>query len=377
MFLGYRDTTSILVNTTVVEAGARDSTTAQAYLHAISHQSEEVELVSVLPLLRNDSQSRSLLAELELQAQLFPRLSLLPGLVYSPTNYTRSDVLDLKAAMMKACVLVSQCDILIISLDQLGLLLRSTMKTSLSSSRWRLMEATRYEAAISEVASLGHQPALLSLQYTGSRREEEIMSRYLSTPGSHYDDWLAYNTVVRLHRALTQLRADRTDWSDDNIVEALSQHGAGQDWADTFALLSYRLQGSEVVTLPDIPWLVRGVLQVKKTGVEYEEMKTVSLTRREVETLYESVKADCPSPEFVVRVAGSGVIPTSQHNYSLSSLPGVLILPASGSVSVSLSLSCHNKVQATYTCRPVRHSDNHGDLGDLGDTTCFLFRQSR
>ena len=90
----------------------------------------------MLPLLRNDSQSRSLLAELELQAQHFPRLNLLPGLVYQPTNYTRSDTLDLKAAMMKACVVVSQCEILIISLDQLGLLLRSTMKTSLSSSRW-------------------------------------------------------------------------------------------------------------------------------------------------------------------------------------------------------------------------------------------------
>ena len=380
VFLGHHGTTSILVTgssgQTTVEVGARDSSTALAYLQAISRQSEygEEEEVSILPVLREDSQSRALLAELELEVQHFPRLSLLSGLVYSPTNYTRSDALDLTAAMMKACVLVSQCDILIISLDQLGPLLRSTMKTSLASSRWWLMEAmeaARSEDVLTELASLGQQPAMFSLQYTGERREEEVMARYLTYPGSQYTDWLAYNTVLRLHRALAQLRSDRADWSEENIVEALSQQRARRDRTDTFALLSFRMPGSEVITLPDIPWLVRAVVEVTDTGVEYEELKTISLTRREVETLYETVKADCPSPEFVVRVAGSGVVPSSQHNFSLSSLPGVLILPAAG--QLSLSLSCNNSSQTTYTCAPVRDSDNT----HLGDTTCFLFRQSR
>ena len=386
VFLGSPDMTSVLVRgssaNTTVQVGATDRSTARAYLHAINRSSEEEEgeegeVVSVLPLLRDDPQSQSLLASLEQEAAQFPRVSLLPGLVHSPTNYTRSDALDLAAAVMRECVLVARCHILLISLDHPELLLRATIKTRLSQSRWWLLEEARSEAAVAELAELGRQglhPAVLGLQYTGERREERVRARYLASPGAArgYQDWLAYNTVIRLHRALAQLSADRADWSDENIVEALRQDQARQDRTDTFALLSFRMQDTEVITLPDIPWLVRGVLEVNRTGVRYEEMKTISLTRREVETLYETVKPDCPRPEFVVRVAdsGSGVIPASQQTHSLSSLPRVFILPALG--SVSLSLSCNETVLTNYSCSPVREPGEHG-----GDTTCFLFRQSR
>ena len=377
MFLGYPDRTSVLVRgvstNTTVQVGARDSSTALAYLHAINQSSEEEggegEVVSVLPLLRDDPQSQSVLAELLQAAAHFPRLSLLPGLVHSPTNYSRSDALDLTAALMRECVLVARCQILVISLDHPELLLRSALNTRLSQSRWWLMAAARTDRALTELARLDSPPAVSSLQYTGDRREQQVLAHYLTSPGTQYEDWPAYNTVLRLHRALAQLRADWADWSDENIVGALREQQARQDRVDTFALLSYRMQDRQVITLPDIPWLVRGVVEVSGSGVKYEEMKTISLTRREVETLYETVKPDCPWPEFVVRVAGSGVIPPSRHSYTLSSLPRVFILPAVS--SVSLSLSCNNTAVSSYSCHPVR------DPGEHGDTTCFLFRQSR
>ena len=377
MFLGYPDSTSVLVRgvstNTTVQVGARDSSTALAYLHAINQSSEEEggegEVVSVLPLLRDDPQSQCVLAELLQAAAHFPRLSLLPGLVHSPTNYSRSDALDLTAALMRECVLVARCQILVISLDHPELLLRSALNTRLSQSRWWLMAAARTDRALTELARLDSPPVVSSLQYTGDRREQQVLAHYLASPGAQYEDWPAYNTVLRLHRALAQLRADWADWSDENIVGALREQQTRQDRVDTFALLSYRMQDRQVITLPDIPWLVRGVVEVSESGVKYEEMKTISLTRREVETLYETVKPDCPWPEFVVRVAGSGVIPPSRHSYTLSSLPRVFILPAVS--SVSLSLSCNNTAVSSYSCHPVR------DPGEHGDTTCFLFRQSR
>ena len=357
-----------------VEVGVSHRVTALAYLHTINMTSR-TELLHVLPILRNDSQSLEMLQQLELQADLYPRLSLLPGVIHSPTLYTRSDTQDLVAAIIRQCVLVSQCDILVISLDHLDLLLQASLRTSLALSRWWVVEATQHEAAITAAISKAAQPTILTVEYVGHKREQFIMERFLASQrplqGSVYREWAAYNTMVRLHRVLADLRASRQDWTDLNIEKSLSRE-AVEDRQDRFVLMSYKGQQTEVVTVPDIDWLMLGVLEVTKTDLLYNEMRSLSLTRQEVERMYEREKAECPEPEFVVSVTGSGVTPPADLQYSLLTLPEVLILPVSG--QVKLSLYCP-ATTINYTCslgsQPRENRDARGDM------TCVLRRLVR
>ena len=351
VFLGSGTVTSLLVGGEDVEAGASLMVTARAYLHTINRTSHSPHQVHILPVLKNDSRSVKLLEELELQSGLYPRLSLLPGLVHSPTLYTRSDTQDLAAAIIRQCVLVTSCELLVLSLDHLDLLLQSTAGTSLAYSRWWVVEAGQHEDSIREMMRHLAQPSILSLAYVGDKEEQFIMERFLSyqdpVRGSVYEEWSAYNTVVRLHRVLAQLTAHREDWTDRNIAEAFKTE-MRKDRRDRFVMMTFRNKDTEVVTVPDINWLVLGVLEVSDMDLMYEDVRTMSLTREEMERMYEKVKAECPEPEFVVGVTGGGVTPPSEVRYSLPSLPEVLILPVSG--KVRLIVSCP-ATTTSFTCR--------------------------
>ena len=369
VFLGSGSVTSLLVGGEEVEAGASVQVTARAYLHTINTTSLSPHQLHILPVLKNDSRSVGLLEELELQSGLYPRLSLLPGLVHSPTLYTRSDTQDLAAAIIRQCVLVTSCELLVLSLDHLDLLLQSVAGTSLAHSRWWVVEVGQYGDSIREMMRHLAQPSILSLAYVGDKEEQFIMERFLSyqdpVRGSVYEEWSAYNTVVRLHRVLAQLTANRQDWTDRNIAEAFKMR---EDRRDRFVMMTFKNKETEVVTVPDINWLVLGVLEVSDMDLMYEDVRTMSLTREEMERMYESVKAECPEPEFVVVVTGRGVTPGSEVRYSLSSLPEVLILPVSG--EVVLTISC--PATTTFTCRQETPARPGGE-----DLSCVLEVEDR
>ena len=258
--------------------------------------------------------------------------------------------------------------ILVLSPEDLPDILGMThVNPTLKDRRWFAVEAAGYEDDIranSRGRKMASDISLTTLAFLGNTNNEvlqhNLRDNYLSEAfknedikGTIYEEYLAYEAVMKLHKAFHKPNSNINFSSSVNALFGLKDKALKKE--EMFAAMFLIPDGAdEVYLIPKLKWLVEGVLTVSNSSVSYEEVATSPLTRSEIETIHNDRRHNCPDPTIAVKILGNLFLPSTTLNYSLETFPAAVILPVGEGVGVTLHCAA---ALHTFTCRATAGAD--------------------
>jgi len=326
---------------------------AKSYLHLINSTNPDPEKpVSVLPVMRDDVVASELYSKLVVGVKEYPSIAMMSPVVYTPTQYPRSDAFEVVSSIGNYIAVRPEAEVLILNSEDLADLLSvSHVNPALHKRRWFVVGGAQYEEDIQASyrgrGSIG-EGSITTLAYLGGSHEDKIRSKYLETvftddgvAGTVYEEWLAYEAVINIHRAFaySELSSVTTFSQEIERVFGLKQ-GEGREQGIFAAMFYTGNKIQDVEFIPKMDWVVEAVVNATvvddKMEVDYEKVRTSPLTRKEVENIYELKKPTCPNPIFTVDIIEKTYIPRTSLTYTLDTLPKAVVLPVGGGVSVGV-----------------------------------------
>ena len=327
---------------------------SSAYLSLINSSIEDTESLRVVPVMRDSvgesgEAGEDLYSRIVSSARHFPRLSLTNPLVYSRSNYSRSDafqvVNSLGATEAGSLILALSTDILpdILSVTHIN--------PELSTRRWVAVSASHLAPGLragGRGRSLSLDTRLTTLAYLGHSEDEDLRQTFLrssnaSESSSVYVKWLLYKAV----------------WN-----AAMNSQGTVKDEVhdDIFVSLSLKTN-NDVHTVPEMPWFAEEVVTLTAANVVVDKIKSVNV---DLGAILKSVQPQCPEAMLHYSAPGGLYMGAASLSFPLSEdtemEAGVLMAPLTS--EVSMSVTCRDEM-ITFSCKPRETS---GDFAE--DVSC-------
>ena len=329
--------------------------TSSAYLSLISSTIGDKETIRVVPVMRDTEgeKGEDLYSLLVSSARHYPRLRLTNPLVYSRSNYSRSDAFQVVNSLGDT---EPGSVILALSTDILPDILSVThINPELNTRRWVAVSASHLASDLQAGGrgrSLSLDTRLTTLAYLGHSEDEDLRQKYLrssdaSESGSVYVKWLQYKAVWDV---VTKSHHSQSIVNDGDQVHN-----------DIFVSLSLKTN-HDVHTLPDLPWLAEEVVTLTGENVVVDKIKSVNIN---LEAIWESVQPQCVEARLHYSAPGGLYMGPASVSIPLTDdgelEAGVLIAPLIS--EVSMSVTCRDEI-ITFSCKPRQTStDSPGDVG--------------
>ena len=327
-------------------------TLARTHLTAINSTGN---LVTILPIMRDDPAVSLLYRAVRAGAREFPNIRLVNPVVYSRTEYSRSDAFQVINSLGKVILSKPEADLLLLTSDLLPDLLAVThLNPSLATRVWWAVGA----AGLGERLRAGRRgrrqsggSMVRTISFLGTEEEESLRQEYLAqflqtggrAPGSLYSSWLLYSHLSAM-----------TGVSD------LSQTSS-----KVRQFLSLTLdQEDHLNLLPSFPWTFSSLLRVNSTDVTTENLSSVRLG-----DVSNSLDLKCKEPSVEVSIPAQTFLPPVTRR--MAGREGEdLFLPALEGAEVRLSCEEEEYVCSPLdplTCRPltVRRRGKRESVGEL------------
>ena len=326
---------------------------SSAYLSLINSSIEDTESLRVVPVMR-DAEGESgedLYSRIVTSARHFPRLSLTNPLVYSRSNYSRSDafqvVNSLGATEAGSLILALSTDILqdILSVTHIN--------PELNTRRWVAVSASHLAPGLragGRGRSLSLDTRLTTLAYLGHSEDEDLRQTFLrssdaSESSSMYVNWLLYKAVWN-----AAMNSQGILKNEDQIHD------------DVFVSLSLKTN-NEVHTIPEMPWFAEEIVTLTAANVVVDKIKSVNV---DLGAILESVQPQCPEAMLHYSSPGGLYMGAASLSFPLTEdtelEAGVLMAPLTS--EVSMSVTCQDEM-ITFSCKPRETS---GDFAE--DVSC-------
>ncbi|XP_023345179.1 uncharacterized protein LOC111714313 isoform X3 [Eurytemora carolleeae] len=389
---------------------------AEAYLTLINQSKPESEGVKVLPVMRDDQPASDLYDSFVQAVKSFNRISLLNPVVYTPSQYPKSDAFEIISSMGSLISLHPTAQVLMLSNDEIPELLSlSHVNQELKKRRWFAVDAVHLAEDIRASArgrSSGGLGSFTTLSYLGKGRNNGLRNQFLrrhlltgDVDGNVYKEWMVYDNMIKIHRAYGdtlleqqvylidvlnkefEIKEQLEEQIDEEVEEREEEEEVEEEKREETGLKEENGDGKNkiekdregrnesekdvggrdegvfismflmpdiknVVLIPQVGWLIEGVLNATKvednnTIIKYSPVQTSVLSRRELEGLYEGKKSNCSDPIFSINIQPRVFVPDLVLNLTLSDIPDTLILPVQGGVGVHLH--CNND-NIGYVC---------------------------
>ena len=335
------------------------SVISEAYLSLINSTIIGSEDIRVVPVMRDslgeaeDDMYRLMLAS----ARHYPRLRLTNPLVYSRSEYSRSDafqvVNSLGATEAGSVILALSTDILP---DILGV---THINPELNTRRWVAVSASHLAPALqagSRGRSLSLDTRLTTLAYLGHSEDEAVRQRYLWTrsaepeasSGSVYANWLLYKAV----------RDAVMNAGDDNQKVVIENDDITKD--NLFVSLSLKTD-NDIKTVPQMPWLAEEIVKVNDNGgnVVVDKIKSVSINLGDI---WQSVRPRCDEAMFhYIAPGGLYMGPASLSLALTEDTEAEVVMAPLMSEATLMSVSCDSEV-IQFSCQPRETSADSGHV---------------
>merc|ERR1712130_306632 len=344
------------------------STLSMAYLHLINTTSPTP--VTVLPVLRDTEASTALYSAIVRGVRQYPGITLLSPVVYTSTNYPRSDAFQVISSIGQIIQAGEDPQILILSPEDLPDILGMThVNPTLKDRRWFAVEAVGFEDDIRanlRGRKMTSQISLTTLSFLGNDDSEmthtELRNNFLNEEfqkdeikGTVYEEYLAYEAMVKLHKAFREHQRNTDMDFSSSIDRFFGFKNNSSKKQEMFAAMFLMPEGGdEVYFIPRLKWLVEGIVTVSESSAYYEEVATSPLTKSELKSIHLDKRQDCLSPTITINILPTMFLPKTELSYTLDTFPTALILPIGE--GVGLALHCAD-AQYTFTCRPTATKD--------------------
>ena len=181
--------------------------------------------------------------------------------------------------------------------------------------------------------------------------------------GTVYQEWLAYEAVINIHRAYAFNFHGGIGGISGFLDNIYSERSEGVGAFVSMLLLPDGGRNDDIQFLPKMRWFVEAVIYVdddlededeeQETGIVeadkeiFETVKTSHLKRKELEKIYDMHKEECPDPLFQVSLMGSVFSPQMKTNYTITNFPAEsLILPIGR--GIGLTVLCKAYLQVIF-----------------------------
>ena len=327
--------------------------TSSAYLSLINSTIGDTKSIRVVPVMRDTEGERGedLYSLLVASARHYPRLRLTNPIVYSRSNYSRSDAFQVVNSLGDT---EAGSVILALSTDILPDILSVThINPELNTRRWVAVSASHLASDLQAGGrgrSLSLDTRLTTLAYLGHSEDEELRQNYLrssdaSESGSVYVKWLLYKAV----------------WDAVTNTHYGQSVDADQIQDDIFVSLSLKTN-NDVYTIPELPWLAEEVVTLTGENVVVDKIKSVNIN---LGAIWESVQPQCAEARLHYSAPGGLYMGPASLSIPLTEdgelEAGVLIAPLIS--EVSMSVTCRDEI-ITFSCKLRQTStDSPGDVG--------------
>ena len=324
---------------------------SSAYLSLINSSLEDTESLQVVPVMRDSEAGEDLYSSMVTSARHYPKLSLTNPLVYSRSNYSRSDafqvVNSLGATEAGSVILALSTDILpdILSVTHIN--------PELSTRHWVAVSASQLAPDLragGRGRSLSLDTRLTTLAYLGHSEDENLRQKFLrssdtsESSSSIYVNWLLYKAVWN------------TAMNNQGIVKDDQVHD------DIFVSLSLKTN-NDVHTVPEMPWFAEEVVTQTGENVVVDQIKSVNI---DLGAIWESVQPQCSEAMLHYSSPGGLYLGPASLSFPLTEdtelEAGVLIAPLTSEVSISVT--CRDEM-ITFSCKP---RETPGDITE--DVSC-------
>merc|ERR1719422_880367 len=344
------------------------NTLSLAYLHLINTTTHD--RVTILPVLRDSQDSSDLYSAIVHSVKQYPRIVLLSPVIYTITDYPRSDAFQVISSIGQVINQGQDPQILILSPEDLPDILGMThVNPTLNDRRWFAVEAAGFEDDIRanfRGRKMTSQISLTTLSFLGHDDSEmthtELRNNFLNEAfqkdeikGTVYEEYLAYEAMVKLHKAFREHQRNTDIDFSTSIDRFFGFKNNSSKRQEMFAAMFLMPEGGdEVYFIPRLKWLVEGIVTVSESSAYYKEVATSPLTKSELKSIHLDKRQDCLSPTITINILPTIFLPKTELSYTLDTFPTALILPIGEGVGVAIHCA---DAQYTFTCRPTATTD--------------------